>query len=306
MARNGYLVIDWREALFATRELTPTDVAVGCALSSFMDRNGKCWPAVPSVAAKAHCSDRQAKYSLRKLECLNFVQTGLGGGRHKPNRYRINPTVIAAFSSRNPAEKDTYPALTAAEDAFGVFSNFEEEGRARWSAPPQDHHRRRPPEAGRQPRLRLPLGGDRVRRRSVARSVGRVRSTAVDPGRAPSRTRTRSTRPTFSTTISARFTASTRAGTCPTASRSRCGASVASSASDVAATVCAAGRSTRSPPPMLLDGARSARSATGSRTRTDGRCAFSSIGRPAPARRASPMGCAGASAVVVSSRIRRT
>ena len=114
-SRNGYLVIDWRELLYATSDLTVTDVAVGCALSSFMDRNGKCWPGVPAITAKAHCSVRQTRYSLRKLERLELILTEPGGGRHKPNRYGINPAAVAAFSSRNPATDDTNPAVAASE-----------------------------------------------------------------------------------------------------------------------------------------------------------------------------------------------
>ncbi len=114
-SRNGYLVIDWRELLFATSDLTVTDVAVGAALSSFMDRNGKCWPGVPAIAAKAHCGASTARRSLRKLERLELLLTEQGGGRHKSNRYQLNPTAVTAFLARNPTAHDLNPTAAVAE-----------------------------------------------------------------------------------------------------------------------------------------------------------------------------------------------
>jgi hypothetical protein len=109
------LIVAWRELLMATRPLTPTDLAVGHALASFMNGKGFCWPAVPTIAAKAHCNPKTARGSLRKMERLGLLETEPGGGRNRPNRYRINPGVAPAFSVLNTGADDLNPGVTPAE-----------------------------------------------------------------------------------------------------------------------------------------------------------------------------------------------
>jgi hypothetical protein len=129
------LIVAWREALMATPELTPTDLAVGHALASFMNGKGFCWPAVPTVAEKAHCNPKTARGSLRKLERLGLLETKAGGGRNRPNHYRLNPGATPAFSERNPGADDLNPGVTPAE---GV-----QEGANPPSIPPKGGRKRR-------------------------------------------------------------------------------------------------------------------------------------------------------------------
>jgi hypothetical protein len=113
--RRAYLVIDWFELVLATDGLTSTDVAVAAAYRTFMNGRGECWPSLPAIAEKAHCSLSTARRSLRKLERLELVLTDPGGGRHKPNRVRVNPVTLTAFQQRNPVTDDLNPVTMTAE-----------------------------------------------------------------------------------------------------------------------------------------------------------------------------------------------
>ena len=116
MSGRPPLIIAWRELLMATQPLTPTDVAVGHALASYMNsKNGECWPAVPSIAAKAHCHPASARRSLRTLESLGLIETEPGGGRHRPNRYRINASRVRAFLTEKASGGHQNPSVTLAE-----------------------------------------------------------------------------------------------------------------------------------------------------------------------------------------------
>jgi hypothetical protein len=115
------LIVHWRELLMATPRLTSVDVAVGHALASFVNGTGECWPAVATVAAKAHCSERHARRSLRKLEALDLVVSDRGGGRHRTNRYRLNADTVSAFIGETRTQPtrnlDTVSAEGAQEGA---------------------------------------------------------------------------------------------------------------------------------------------------------------------------------------------
>jgi hypothetical protein len=119
----------------ATLELTPTDLAVGHALASFMNGKGSCWPAVPTVAAKAHCHPVTARSSLRKLERFGLLETKAGGGRNRPNHYRINASRALAFTAQNPSPEYLNPSDTLAEGA--------QEGDNPPSIPPKGGRKRR-------------------------------------------------------------------------------------------------------------------------------------------------------------------
>lgn len=43
-------------------------------LALYGDRDGWCWPAVETVAARARCSERHARRALRELEQLGHLQ----------------------------------------------------------------------------------------------------------------------------------------------------------------------------------------------------------------------------------------
>ncbi len=51
------------------------DLRILCALASFADRSGKCWPATTTLAQKLRVSVRRVRMCLRTLEACGYVQT---------------------------------------------------------------------------------------------------------------------------------------------------------------------------------------------------------------------------------------
>ena len=60
------------------------DIRVLCALGAFADRNGKCWPATTTLAAKLGVSDRRVRKCLRNLEARGHLST-----EHRPGQRSI-------------------------------------------------------------------------------------------------------------------------------------------------------------------------------------------------------------------------
>ena len=61
-------------AIFDER-LGLADLRILCALASFADRSGKCWPATTTLAQKLRVSVRRVRTCLRTLEACGYVQT---------------------------------------------------------------------------------------------------------------------------------------------------------------------------------------------------------------------------------------
>ncbi len=61
-------------AIFDER-LGLADLRILCALASFADRSGKCWPATTTLARKLRVSVRRVRTCLRTLEACGYVQT---------------------------------------------------------------------------------------------------------------------------------------------------------------------------------------------------------------------------------------
>ena len=71
------------EAVF-DRRLGHADIRVLCALATFADRNGKCWPATTTLAQKLRVSDRRVRICLRKLEASGYLRT-----EHRPGQRSV-------------------------------------------------------------------------------------------------------------------------------------------------------------------------------------------------------------------------
>ncbi len=71
------------EAVF-DRRLGHADIRVLCALAAFADRNGKCWPAITTLAQRLGVSDRHVRGGLRKLEKRGYLRT-----EHRPGQRSI-------------------------------------------------------------------------------------------------------------------------------------------------------------------------------------------------------------------------
>ena len=72
--RSGRLSIIPAEAVFDDR-LSRPELRVLCALGTFADREGRCWPATTTLAQKLGSTTRQIRRSLRRLEEFGHVQT---------------------------------------------------------------------------------------------------------------------------------------------------------------------------------------------------------------------------------------
>lgn len=59
------------------------------AMADFADDDGRCWPAVSTLATKSRMSERNARYALRALEASGEIRTVEGGGRSQTNGYVV-------------------------------------------------------------------------------------------------------------------------------------------------------------------------------------------------------------------------
>ena len=78
------------------------ELLVLLALADYADDNGYCWPAMPSVAAKARMSERNARRIIRKLEASGLLLVEENRGRNATNRYRViaperKPDTVSGF-----------------------------------------------------------------------------------------------------------------------------------------------------------------------------------------------------------------
>lgn len=101
------LLRDAREASL----LTQSEWQLGWLLSSFMDRNGYCYPSIPTLVAKmgnkvSNSQNTRCAKALRRLEDAGFIATVIGGGRHKSNAFYATATraMVAACGMQTPEE----------------------------------------------------------------------------------------------------------------------------------------------------------------------------------------------------------
>ena len=81
----------WRDEIAAS-ELNATARAVACALATYMDRDGVCWPSVETISRLLRLSRRTVQRAIRTLEAQGFLRVQLGGGRGKASTYRATPS----------------------------------------------------------------------------------------------------------------------------------------------------------------------------------------------------------------------
>ncbi len=95
--RSGHLSIIPAAAVF-DRRLGHADVRVLAALGTYADKDGRCWPAIPTLAKRTGMSERHARACLRNLETLGYVETESRPGQS--SMYRI-PRNCASGAPRN-------------------------------------------------------------------------------------------------------------------------------------------------------------------------------------------------------------
>ncbi len=71
---SGNFSITPATAIF-DQQLCHADVRVLSALGTYADKEGRCWPAVPTIARRIGMSERHARTSIRNLENLGYLET---------------------------------------------------------------------------------------------------------------------------------------------------------------------------------------------------------------------------------------
>jgi len=74
------------------------------AIADIADDEGKAWPSIARIAAKARLSERQTQYILRSLETSGELSVDRGGGRHHTNVFWVN---VGKGADTAPFQRET-------------------------------------------------------------------------------------------------------------------------------------------------------------------------------------------------------
>ncbi len=75
--------------------LSPLDRAVAAAVAWHADRDGRAWPAVATIAARAGCSARHARRALRRLRALGVLVVVEPERQHRPAVHQLGLDALA-------------------------------------------------------------------------------------------------------------------------------------------------------------------------------------------------------------------
>ena len=91
--RSGRLSVIPAAAVFDAR-IGSADLRVLCAIATYADRAGKCWPATTTLASELGVSDRRVRSCLRNLESCGYLKT-----EHRPGQ---RSTYLICRETPNP------------------------------------------------------------------------------------------------------------------------------------------------------------------------------------------------------------
>jgi hypothetical protein len=97
--RSGDLAIIPAAAVF-DRRLSHADVRVLAALSTYANKEGKCWPATTTLASRTGMSKRHVRTCLRSLERGGYIETKTRPGQS--SMYRIPRNWSAGVADPDP------------------------------------------------------------------------------------------------------------------------------------------------------------------------------------------------------------
>lgn len=78
------------------------------AIADRADENGFAWPSIEDIAARTFLSPRSVQKGIANLIEIGELAVGLGGGRHRRNRYQIipKPRQIDGVTAQKPRTSD--------------------------------------------------------------------------------------------------------------------------------------------------------------------------------------------------------
>jgi len=82
------------------------------AIADIADDEGKAWPSIARIAAKARLSERQTQYVIRKLQRSGELTVEPGGGRHHTNVFWVT---LGKGAETAPLEPETMQSTASLE-----------------------------------------------------------------------------------------------------------------------------------------------------------------------------------------------
>ncbi len=110
--RSGDLAFIPAAAVFDLR-LSNADIRVLAALSAYADKEGRCWPATPTLADRTGMSERHIRTSLRNLETFDYIETEKRPGQS--SMYRIPRNYTAGVPRKQAAGVEPDPGTILPE-----------------------------------------------------------------------------------------------------------------------------------------------------------------------------------------------
>lgn len=134
---RGPVYSRWRDAI-GVSDLGPTARAVCCALATYMDAKGECWPSVATLAAVLRRDRRTIQRALGAIEAAGFVTVKRGGGRGVSSTYtaaRVPPYEVGK-QRQNAPKRAAERALNSGTGAARSTEEYEDAcGRLNGAAP---------------------------------------------------------------------------------------------------------------------------------------------------------------------------
>lgn len=132
------------------------------ALADFANDEGKCWPAISTIARKARITDRAAFRILAEFRQDGVVEVlKQGGGRGKLTVYQVNPAGKTLTESQGNSEAET---LTLSAETLTVAARNPDRTCMRNKEEPSGNHHIEQPSSSGEPQTGSPGGGTKKKK----------------------------------------------------------------------------------------------------------------------------------------------
>ncbi len=89
------------------KDLSRTTLAVLCALATYADKDGKCWPAVTTLAQRLNITTRGARKCISILRERGYIKTTLRQGHTSLYKIAIDPGTTGTGVGPHPGTRGT-------------------------------------------------------------------------------------------------------------------------------------------------------------------------------------------------------